>query len=88
MKILFLTLVLTRLLQSCTVLPDFEFATIEEQIDYASIILSGTVVSVSDPINEATIILDIIENFKGCLNKNSVEISGFRGSSLCGPGIP
>ena len=88
MKVLFLTLVLTGLLKSCSVLPDFEFATIEEQIDYASIILSGTVVSVSDPINEATIVLNIIENLKGCFNKNSVEISGFRGSYLCGPGVP
>ena len=88
MKKIFLAIFLLKFVSLCSVTPDFQFATLEEQINFAAIILTGTVTSVSDPINEATIGLTDLQFYKGCLQKTSVTISGFRGSSLCGAGIP
>lgn len=55
MKTIFMVLILSNLYTSCSVTPDFEFASIEEQINYAGVIFEGTVTSVSDPFNEATV---------------------------------
>lgn len=41
-------MMMINLLQSCSVTPDFQFATLEEEIDYAGAIVVGTVANVSN----------------------------------------
>ena len=88
MKTLLMILLLSNLAKSCSVTQDFEFASIEEQINYAGVIFVGTVTSVSDPYNEAVVGFKNLQFYRGCLKDSVLSVANFRGDSLCGPGIP
>jgi hypothetical protein len=93
MKNIFLSTLLTFLLSNpiftCSPIPNFNYATLKEQTDYASAIIHGKVTKIigGDQINDATVILSVNSYLKGCGEKE-VVVSGFQGSSLCGSGIP
>lgn len=65
MKIIVKLLILISGLNCCSVTVGFKFADLEEQIDYAGAIVSGEVVSVSNPFN-ANVTLKNVVYYRGC----------------------
>lgn len=59
-------LIFISLTQSCSVTPDFVFATLEEEVDYAGGIVIGTVTDVSNPFS-ATVTLKDLTFLRGCI---------------------
>ena len=87
-----LLIVLTNIIfltSQCSVSPDFQFATLDEQIDYAGVILIGKVTNVIGGINSMNNVATLtnVEYYRGC-GKKEVEVEGFKGGHLCGAGIP
>lgn len=68
---------------------DFIWATLEEQIDYAGIILIGNVTNVVGGINNFNnkVSMNNVSYYRGC-GKTEVIVEGFHAGHLCGSGIP
>lgn len=74
----------------CSLAPNFQKASLEEQIDYAGIILIGNVVKIEgEGINDFNnkVHLENVDYYRGCGSKN-VIVAGFKGGHLCGNGVP
>ena len=94
--------ILIRTSSACRPLPNYQYATLEEQVEYASSIFEGRVRKVIDiiPRNTFAVLLEdyrIIKSghFRQRLSPKRkrrkpllLEINGFKGSSLCGPRPP
>ena len=76
-------------LDACSPLPNYKYATIDEEASNAGAVIRGTVEKIigGDQINDSTVVLSVDKYLKGC-GQDSVVVSGFQGSSLCGSGIP
>ena len=79
---------LIQISSGCSVTPDFNFPTIEEQTDLASAMIRGKVSKVTGDINRGSIELDVLEYVKGCGHKGTVAVTGFTNSAMCGVGRP
>ena len=76
-------------LQACTPLPNFNYATLDEQVKYASAIMVGEVVEMldGDGYNDAVVNFAVDKYLKGC-GDSTITVGGFLGGSMCGSGIP
>ncbi len=85
-KIIFSIIFFTHVLFCCSPAPGYVAATLKEQIDFAGVILIGTVTSISNGFN-ATAQLENVKYFRGCYG-NAISVEGFNHSASCGAGIP
>jgi hypothetical protein len=75
--------------KSCSPIPGYKYATLEDQANNASAVLHGRVKEIigGDYVNDSVIIFSVNNYLKGC-GDSEVIVSGFQGSSLCGSGLP
>ncbi len=78
---------LSDLTLECSVSRDFIRGTLEEQTNFAGVIMIGTVKFLSESFGPKSVLLSEIDYYRGC-NKNELLIDNFRPDNLCGPGVP
>ena len=72
----------------CSPGEDYIPATLEEEINYAGIILIGNITKVTGGINDKNkVSLENVVYYKGC-GKTKIIVENFYNGRLCGPGIP
>ena len=86
-KQLLSVLVCIAMVQPCSVGPNYVWPTLEEEISFAGAIARGRVFNVIGDQNGASVVLDDVVFYRG-QGPSSITVDGFKGSSLCGTGIP
>ncbi len=77
---------ITKILEACSVIQGYPFATIPEQVDKAGAVFKGTVVSVTASYPQSVILKNIVY-YKGC-GPSTAKVSSFRSSATCGVDAP
>ena len=88
-KCIFWIFLSIHLLQSCSVTEDYEFATIEDQVNNAVSVIHGTIKEIVEKNEnyEVTAKMTVKQYYKGC-GQDEVVVSGFYDTAACGPGVP
>ena len=76
-------------LNACSPIPNFNYATLEEQVKYASAVMVGKVDKIleGDGYNYAIVEFSVNKYLKGC-GEASIIVTGFEGGSMCQNGVP
>lgn len=82
-QILLTTILFIGLVRSCSVTPDWEASTLEDQIKYAGAIIKGTVDEIQGDVNSSSVILKDTIFYRGA-GPSVVKVSGFTNSAMCG----
>ena len=78
-----------RSLQACSPIPNYNYASLEEEVKYASAIMVGKVEQVleGDGYNYAIVNFSVDKYLKGC-GESTITVTGFKGGSMCQSGVP
>ncbi len=88
MKNLMNVFIFFRMVLNCSIGGTFLHATLEEQIDFAGVIVVGYVDKSTNQYGVGEVEIINLTYYRGCGDQSRLKINNFHSNAMCGAGIP